>query len=128
MSLKNNEKRVIRVKSPQLQRFRTAMRKLLKASLVSERRKLREISSLIEIDDIDLWVAEKKKIERQIEELDRAGFRAPLGCRLCGCQNLDLVFNPCNSQWFCERCYTFNQEDYKREPHPYEPDWRKLYP
>jgi len=122
------KKRIIKVKNPQLRRFRTAMRELLKAAQVSERRRLRDKSASIKINDFDLWMIEKKKIERQIEELDRAEFRAPIGCRVCGRQDLDLVFNPCNTQWFCEGCYTFNQEAYKKDPHPYGLDWKDLYP
>ena len=104
------------------------MRELLKTVKDSGRTRLRDLSNSIKDDDYNLWMEEKKKIERQIEELDRAEFSASIGCRLCGRQDLDLVFNPCNGQWYCEDCYTFNQEGYKKDPHPYEPDWRKLYP
>ena len=128
MSPKRKEKRIIRVKHPQLRRFRTAMRELLKAAQTSERRRLREMSNIIDIEDYELRGKEEVRIERLIEELDRARRSAPIGCRVCGRQDLDLVFNPCNSQWYCEVCYTFNQEGYKKDPHPYEPDWRKLYP
>ena len=128
MAPKVKKKRIIRVKHPQLRRFRTAMRELLKAAHNSEWWKLRNLSNSINKSDYNLWMEETKRIERQIEELDRALFRTPIGCRLCGRQDLDLVFNPCNSHWYCEDCYTFNQEGFKKDPHPYEPDWRKLYP
>ena len=128
MSLKKKEKRIIRVKNPQLRMFRTAMRELLKAAQISERRELRDKSNSVDIDDFNLRMKEEDKIERQIEELDRARHSAPIGCRVCGRQDLDLVFNPCSGKWFCEGCYKFNQEYYKENPHPCEPDWRKLYP
>lgn len=128
MSPKKEEKRIIKVKDPQLRKFRTAMRELLKAAQVSERRRLRKLSHSISDSDLNSWLAEKKKIERLIEELDRNRRAAPIGCRVCGRQDLDLVFNPFGSEWFCEGCYTFNQEYYKKNPHPWEPDWRKLYP
>ena len=128
MSLKKREKRIIRVKNPQLRRFRTAMRELLKAAQVSERRRLRDKSNSVKIKDFDLRMKEEDRIERQIEELERVRRSSPIGCRVCGRLDLDLVFNPYSSQWYCEGCYTFNQEYYKKNPHPYEPDWRKLYP
>ncbi len=128
MTPKVKKKRIIRVKHPQLLRFRTAMRELLKAAKSSEEKKLWEMSSSLDIEDYSLWMKEKKKIANQIRELDRAEFRAPISCRLCDRKDLDLVFNPCSSEWYCEGCYTFNQEYYKNNPHPYEPDWRKIYP
>jgi hypothetical protein len=128
MNHRVKEKRIIKVKHPQLIRFRTVMRELLKAVKDSERTRLCEVSDSIEKSNYNLWLEEKNRIERQIEELDRSGFRAPIGCRLCGRQDLDLVFNPCDNVWYCEECYAFNQEYYKNNPHPYEPDWRKLYP
>lgn len=128
MSPKKEKKRIIRVKNPQLLRFRTAMRELLKAAQVSEMRKLRDKSNSVNIKDLNLRIKEEDRIERQIEELVRARRRSPIGCRVCGRQDLDLIFNPCSNQWYCEGCYTFNQEYYKENPHPWEPDWRKLYP
>ena len=128
MTPKTKKKRIIRVKHPQLIRFRTAMRELLKAAKDSERIRLRDMSNSVDIDNFELKNQEENRIERIIEKLDRAEFRSPIGCRLCGRQDLDLVFNPCNSRWYCEDCYTFNQEGFKKDPHPYEPDWRKLYP
>ena len=122
------EKRIIKVKNPQLRRFRTAMRELLKTAQESEVNKLREISNSVDIEDFFLRIKEKDRIERQIEELERVRHRSPIGCRVCGRQDLDLIFNPYGSEWFCEGCYTFNQEYYKKNPHPWEPDWRKLYP
>lgn len=122
------EKRIIRVKDPQLRRVRTAMRELLKEAYSSEWWRLRDLSNSVKIKDFDLWMKEQKKIEKQIEELDRARHRAPIGCRVCARQDLDLVFNPYGSEWFCEGCYSFNQEYYKENPHPCEPDWKKLYP
>jgi len=122
MSPKNKKKRIIRVKHPQLQKFRTAMRELLKNAQTTERRGLREFSNF------GLGIEKENEVERQIEELDRARRHAPIGCRVCGRQDLDLVFNPSSSQWYCEGCYTFNQEAYKKNPHPYEPDWRKIFP
>lgn len=128
MSPKEKEKRIIKVKNPQLRRFRTALRELLKEAYSSERGWLHDQIAGIDIDDFDLKIKEEDKLHKQIEELDRARRRAPLGCRVCGRQDLDLVFNPCSSQWYCEGCYTFNQEYYKKNPHPWEPDWRKHYP
>jgi hypothetical protein len=104
------------------------MRELLKAAHNSEWWKLHRQIESINIDDFKLKIKEKDKIHRQIEELDRALNHAPIRCRVCGRQDLDLIFNPYGSEWFCEGCYTFNQEYYKENPHPYEPDWRKLYP
>ena len=128
MSPKKKEKRIIRVKNPQLRKFRTALRELLKEAYSSERGWLHDQIAEIDIDDFDLKIKEEDKLHKQIEELDRARRRAPLGCRVCGRQDLDLIFNPCSSQWYCEGCYTFNQEYYKKNPHPWEPDWRKHYP
>lgn len=128
MSPKKKEKRIIRVKHPQLQKFRTTMREVLKAAYNIEWRRLHGQINLIKIQDFDLKIKEEDKIHSQIEELDRARRSAPIGCRVCGRQDLDLVYNPYGSEWFCESCYTFNQEAYKKDPHPYEPDWRKLFP
>lgn len=116
------------VKHPQLQKFRTAMRELLKVAYSSEWWRLHNQIDLIRIDDFNLKIKEEDKIHKQIVELDRARRSAPLGCSVCGRQDLDLVFNPYSSQWYCEGCYTFNQEAYKKNPHPYEPDWRKIFP
>lgn len=127
ISLKK-KKRIIRVKNPRLRRFRTAMREMLKAAQESDVNKLRDMSNSVKIKDFNLRIKEEDRIERQIDELVRARRRAPIGCRVCGRQDLDLVFNPCSSQWYCEGCYTFNQEYYKKNPHPYGRDWRKLYP
>jgi len=128
MSTKRKEKRIIRVKNPQLRKFRTAMRKLLKAAYNAGWRNMHDQIGSIIIDDFDLKIKEEDKIHKQIEELGRALDRAPIGCRVCGRQDLDLVFNPCSSQWYCESCYTSNQEYYKKNPHPYEPDWKRIYP
>jgi len=131
MSPKNKKKRVIRVKDPQLRRFRTSMRELLKEMHSSERGRLYDQIVLIRNDealDIGTKIKEKDIIRKQIGELDRARFHAPIGCCICGRQDLDLVFNPYGSEWYCESCYAFNQDYYKKNPHPYEPDWRKLYP
>ncbi len=128
MSPKEKEKRIIKVKNPQLRRFRTALRELLKEAHSFERGWLHDQIAEIDIDDFDLKIKEEDKIHKQIEELDRARHRAPIGCCVCGRQDLDLVFNPYGSQWYCEGCYTFNQEYYKKNPHPWEPDWRKHYP
>ena len=122
------EKRIIKVKNPQLRKFRTTMRELLKAVQNSEIDKLRDISNSVNIKDFNLRIKEEDRIERQIAELERARHRSPIGCRVCGRQDLDLIFNPYGNEWFCEGCYTFNQEYYKKNPHPWEPDWRKLYP
>lgn len=104
------------------------MRELLKAAQTTERRRLREFSNSLDIKAFELKIEEENRVERQIEELDRARRSSPIGCRVCGRQDLDLVFNPCSNQWYCEGCYTFNQEAYKKNPHPYEPDWRKIFP
>ena len=121
-------KRIIKLKDPQLRNFRTAMRKLLKAAQESEIRRLRDKSNSVDIKDFNLRIKEEDRIERQIEELIRARRRSPIGCRVCGRQDFDLIYNPYGSEWLCEGCYTFNQEYYKKNPHPWEPDWRKLYP
>ena len=126
--MKTKSKRVIRVQNPQLRRFRAAMREVLKAAQTSEVRRLRDLSNSLKTGDFKFWFNEKKRLEAQIDELIRARRRAPIGCRVCGRQDLDLIFNPCSSQWYCEGCYNFNQESYKKNPYPYEPDWRKLYP
>lgn len=128
MAPKVKRKRIIRVRHPQLVKFRTAMRELLKNAKDSERRRLREMSDSVDEKDYNYWMERKKEIERQIEELDRSRFRAPISCRLCGRQDLDLVFNPCDSVWYCEGCYAFNQEYYKKNPHSFERDWSKIYP
>jgi len=128
MSIKTKTKRLIYVKDPQLRKFRTALREILKIAQVSECRRLRDLSNTLEVDDFEVWLDKKKKIEEQIDELVRARNRAPIGCRVCGHQDLDLIFNPCSSQWYCEGCYTFNQVSYKENPPPYVSDWKKLYP
>jgi hypothetical protein len=128
MSPKKKEKRIIKVKHPQIQRFRTSLREVLKSAYITERRRLRGLSDSLDDSDLELWMEKKTQIEEKIRELDRARRAAPIGCRVCGRQDLDLVYNPYGSEWFCESCYTFNQEGYKKNPHPYEPDWRKLFP
>jgi hypothetical protein len=107
------------------------MRELLKETHHARAMALYDQIALIRNDealDIDAKIKKKDTIRKQIGELDRARHRAPIGCCLCGRQDLDLVFNPYGSEWYCEACYTFNQEYYKKNPHPYEPDWRKIYP
>ncbi|NVM19193.1 MAG: hypothetical protein HWN80_15880 [Candidatus Lokiarchaeota archaeon] len=128
MSPRNKKKRIIRVRDSQLRRFRTAMRELLKIAYNSEWQSMHDQIDSININDFDLKIKNEDKIHRQIEELERARFRAPIGCRVCGRQDLDLVFNPCSIQWYCEGCYSFNQESYKKNPHPEGIDWRKIYP
>lgn len=128
MTPKIRKKRIIKVKHPQLRRFRTVMREVLRTAVDSEVKRLNSMSKSVEDSDYDLWIEEKSKIARLVEGLVRARRGSPIGCRLCARHDLDLVFNPCNSQWYCEECYTFNQEGYKKDPHPYEPDWRKLFP
>ena len=128
MSPKKKEKRIIKVKHPQLRKFRTSMRELLKVVHSSERGRLHDQIDLIRIGDFSLKVKEEVKIRKQIEELDRARFSAPIGCCVCGRQDLDLVYNPYSNEWYCEGCYTFNQEHYKKKPHPEGINWEKLYP
>ena len=116
MAPKVKKKRIIRVRYPQLRKFRTAMRKLLMSAYNAEYQKLHDQIDLIRINNFNLRVKEEDKVHKLIEELDRARRSAPIGCRVCGRQDLDLVYNPCGSEWYCESCYTFNQEYYKKNP------------
>lgn len=120
--------RIIRIRDPQLREFRSFLRRLLKAAYRSERDRLHSQISLLRIGNSNLRMAEEDKIHKQIEKLDRARYSAPLGCCVCGRLDLDLLFNQFGKEWYCEGCYNFNQEYYKKNPHPYLPDWRKHYP
>ena len=62
--------------------------------------------------------------------LRRAYREAPLGCAVCGTGAIkeDLKYNEYNREWFCEVCYSENQEYYKKNPHPWLPCWKGLYP
>lgn len=128
MSPKNRKKRILKVENQQLRNFRTALRELLYLAQINERKRLRDLSNSLVIDDLSLRLKEEDNIERQIESLSRSFRSAPINCSLCGRLDLDLVYNPNESEWYCEVCYSFNQEHYKKNPHPLEPDWRKLYP
>ncbi len=125
------KKRTIKLKDPRLRKARTELRTLLR--LVWEKKTLElhdQIDAIYDDKSLD-YEARKPKI-RQIKEkikaLDFAYKRAPHGCCVCGRREPDLTYNPCDSTWYCEDCYEFNQSYYKRNPHPYEPDWRRLYP
>ncbi|KKN58651.1 hypothetical protein LCGC14_0550180 [marine sediment metagenome] len=110
------KKRTIRLKDTRLRRVRTNLRTLLRLMWQSQRRKLHKI--FMDTND--------KKILEEISSLDHSYLHGPNGCRLCGGREFDLTYNPGDDTWYCERCYKFNQNYYKK--HPEEADWRELYP
>ena len=125
------KKRTIKLKDPRLRKARTELRTLLRLVWQKQRRSLYDKIKEIRRDKSLDYESKKPKIrliKEKIKSLDYAYKRAPHGCCVCSRREPDLTYNPCDSSWYCESCYEFNQSYYKRNPHPYEHDWRKLYP
>lgn len=69
---------------------------------------------------------EENSIGERIKSLTTAYNKSLVGCRVCGNRERDLGYVPAFDTWYCEPCYLFNQDYYKR--HPEEADWKVLYP
>jgi len=123
------KKRFIRLKDPRLIRARAELRTLL--SLVWDKQ-VSELYDQIKAIDHDSSLDLRSKIRKQdqvrekITALKSIYHQSSIGCRTCGNRDRDLTYVPALDTWYCEPCYEFNQDYYKR--HPEEADWRKLYP
>ena len=76
--------------------------------------------------DLESKIHEQDQIRKKISALKRIYHQSPISCRVCGNQDRDLTYVPAFYTWYCESCYLFNQDYYKR--HPEEADWKVLYP
>jgi hypothetical protein len=114
------KKRSITLKDPRLIRARTELRMLL--SLVWDKQVSELHKNFMTTTDIE----KKDEISKKIKALTNSLHRAPIGCRVCGHLERDLTYIPAFDTWYCEPCYLFNQDYYKR--HPEEADWKALYP
>ncbi len=125
--------RLIKVSYPQLRRFRKTLRLILREAFNSRVRNICEQVSIC-LKNVSLSPFEREKEIAKLGEeeklLGEAYWSAPLGCAVCGTGAIedDLKFNRFNRQWFCEICYNENQEYYKKNPHPWLPNWKTLYP
>jgi hypothetical protein len=131
--LKANKPRFIRAKHPQLRRIRAKMRLILRKAFNDQYVKLLNQASDVRSNAIFSSFEKDRKEEElyvKASSLIQAYREAPLGCGVCGTHAIedDLKYNEYNHEWFCEVCYTENQEYYKKNPHPWLPCWKKLYP
>jgi len=103
-----DKKRKITVKNPRLRKIRYELRSLLR---------------LVWLDRLDEFhkahrnaesVEEMQEIAQKRQKLDRAFYKHPIGCKLCGDRDVDLIYNPNTSRWYCERCYTFQQTEFRK--------------
>lgn len=125
------KKRTIRLKDPRLRKIRTELRTLLRLVWQDQVRDLYNQIDIIYNDKSLDYKTQKLKtdvIRKKIEKIDFAYLHGPHGCRVCGNREADLTFNPCTSTWYCENCYKFNQDFYKKNPDPEGRDWREIYP
>jgi len=123
------KKRYIRLKDPRLRRARTELRTLL--SLVWDKQVsdlYDQIEVIINDDSLDLEtkIYRKDRVRKKIADLNSIYDRSPIGCRVCRNRDRDLTYVPALDTWYCEPCYEFNQDYYKR--HPKETDWEEIYP
>jgi hypothetical protein len=103
-----NKKRKITLKDPRLRKIRYELRSLLRLVWLD---RLDELSNKLRSADS---VEEMQQISWKKQELDRAADRHPIGCKLCGDRDVDLIYNPNTSRWYCERCYTFQQTEFRK--------------
>ncbi|MBD3215427.1 MAG: hypothetical protein GF311_22650 [Candidatus Lokiarchaeota archaeon] len=103
-----NKKRKITVKDPHLRKIRYELRSLLRLVWLD---RLDELDNKHRKADS---VEEMQQISWKIQDLKRAFYRHPIGCTLCGDRDVDLIYNPNDSSWYCEPCYTFQQEEYRK--------------
>jgi hypothetical protein len=123
------KKRFIKLKDPRLIKARTELRTLL--SLVWDRQVSDLYDQIKEIDqdsslDLPSKIRKQDQFRREIATLRCIYHQSPIGCRVCGNRERDLAYVPTLNTWYCEPCYLFNQDYYKR--HPEEADWKALYP
>ena len=123
------KKRFIRLKDPRLRKARTELRTLL--ALVWDKQVAELDDKIEEIDrddslDLKSKIRKPDQIREKILALKRIYHQSPVGCRTCGNRDRDLTYVPALDTWYCEPCYNFNQDYYKR--HPEEADWKELYP
>ncbi len=123
------KKRFIRLKDPRLIKARTELRTLL--ALVWDKQVSELYDKIKEIDydssiDLKSKIILQDQVREKIRALGRLYDKSPIGCRVCGNRDRDLAYGPALDTWYCEPCYNFNQDYYKR--HPEEADWKILYP
>ena len=111
--MRKKEKRLITLKDPRLRKIRTELRNLLcKAFELHYSRYIKEMDTVRH--DESLNYAEKKEKNLRIyfesEKLKLHFSRSVVHCSLCVRRDLDLVYNPVLNTWYCEPCYTFNQQ------------------
>ena len=103
-----DKKRKITVKHPRLRKIRFELRSLLR---------LVWLDRLDELDEEHRKadsVEEMQQISWKIQDLDRAADKHPIGCKLCGDRDVDLIYNPNTSRWYCERCHEFQQKEFRK--------------
>ena len=123
------KKRTIRLKDPRLRKVRTELRTLLSLMWQKQKKILNDQINEVYNDKSLAYLSKKKEVNQILEKiiaLDRTYLHGLHGCRLCGRREPDLTYNPGDNMWYCDSCYEFNQDYYKR--HPEEANWRKLYP
>ena len=103
-----DKKRKITLKDPRLRKIRYELRTLIRLIWLNRRRELSKKE--LESEDVEEMV----KIARKIQKLKRGLIKHPIGCTLCGDRDVDLIYNPNDSSWYCERCYTFQQKEYRK--------------
>jgi hypothetical protein len=122
-------KRIIRLRDLQLKRVRTELRRLFRLAKEKEVMDLYNQIESISHDvllDLDTKDRKKNQVREKIKALNFTYSHSPLACCVCGRSDLDLIHNPKNHFWYCEKCYYFNQKYYKE--HPGEANWEELYP
>jgi len=123
------KKRFIRLKDPRLIKAHTELRTLL--ALVWDKQVSELYDKIKEIDydssiDLKSKIILQDQVREKIRALRRLYDKSPIGCRVCGNRDHDLTYVPALDTWYCEPCYDFNQDYYKR--HPEEADWKIIYP
>jgi len=103
-----DKKRKITVKHPRLRKIRYELRSLLQKVVLD---RLDELSDNLRKANS---VEEMQKISWRQQDLERGLVKHPLGCKLCGDRDVDLIYNPNTSRWYCERCYEFQQTEFRK--------------
>lgn len=123
--MRADKTRFIKAKHLQLRRFRAALRLVLREAYSEYTGKI-----YAELSDLPYKCRKEELLREELRALKSARREAPLGCCVCGTNAIedDLRYNEYSHEWYCEMCYNVNQEYYKKNPHPWLPCWKKLYP
>jgi len=103
-----DKKRKITLKDPRLRKIRYELRSLLQKVVLD---RLDELSEKLRKADS---VEEMQQISWKKQDLKRGLIKHPIGCTLCGDRDVDLIYNPNDFSWYCERCYSFQQKEYRK--------------